>query len=32
MERDKLSCAAWVAKLDESLAQIEGPVAGGPQR
>jgi uncharacterized protein len=26
MERNKLSCAAWVAKLDESLAQIEGPV------
>jgi hypothetical protein len=26
MERDKLSCAAWVAKLDESLAAIEGPV------
>lgn len=28
MERDsdKLSCAAWVAKLDDSLAQIEGPV------
>lgn len=23
---DKLSCAAWVAKLDESLSQIEGPV------
>ncbi len=26
MERDKLSCAAWVAKLDASLAAIEGPV------
>ena len=26
MEHDKLSCAAWVAKLDESLAAIEGPV------
>jgi uncharacterized protein len=26
MERDKLSCAAWVAKLDESLASIEIPV------
>ncbi len=26
MERDKLSCAAWVTKLDESLAAIEGPV------
>ena len=26
MERDKLSCAAWVAKLDESLAAIDGPV------
>jgi serine hydrolase len=26
MERDKLSCAAWVAKLDESLARIAGPV------
>lgn len=29
MERDapdKLSCAAWVARLDESLARIEGPV------
>jgi len=26
MERDKLSCAAWVAKLDESLAAIAGPV------
>ncbi len=26
MEGDKLSCAAWVAKLDESLAAIEGPV------
>jgi hypothetical protein len=25
MERDKLSCAAWVAKLDESLAQIDEP-------
>ena len=23
---DKLSCAAWVADLDRSLAQIEGPV------
>ena len=26
MERDKLSCAAWVAALDRSLAEIEGPV------
>ena len=26
MERDKLSCAAWVAMLDQSLAKIEGPV------
>ncbi len=26
MEHDKLSCAAWVRKLDESLAAIEGPV------
>jgi predicted alpha/beta hydrolase family esterase len=26
MERDKMSCAVWVAKLDESLAQIEDPV------
>jgi hypothetical protein len=26
MERDKLSCAAWVARLDESLAAIDGPV------
>lgn len=26
MERDKLSCAAWVAMLDTSLARIEGPV------
>lgn len=26
MERDKLSCAAWVAKLDESLAAIDGSV------
>jgi len=26
MERDKLSCASWVAKLDESLAGIAGPV------
>jgi predicted alpha/beta hydrolase family esterase len=26
MERDKLSCAAWVARLDESLAAIAGPV------
>jgi len=26
MEREKLSCAAWVAKLDESLAAIDGPV------
>lgn len=26
MDRDKLSCAAWVARLDECLAQIEGPV------
>jgi len=26
MERDKLSCAAWVAELDRTLAPIEGPV------
>jgi predicted alpha/beta hydrolase family esterase len=26
MERDKLSCAAWVAELDRTLAAIEGPV------
>jgi uncharacterized protein len=26
MERDKLSCAAWVAELDRSLAAIAGPV------
>jgi predicted alpha/beta hydrolase family esterase len=26
MERDKLSCAAWVAQLDRTLASIEGPV------
>ena len=26
MERDKLSCAAWVALLDQSLGRIEGPV------
>jgi predicted alpha/beta hydrolase family esterase len=26
MDHDKLSCAAWVVKLDESLAQIDGPV------
>jgi predicted alpha/beta hydrolase family esterase len=26
MDRDKLSCAAWVAALDRSLARIEGPV------
>ncbi len=26
MERDKLSCAAWVTLLDQSLAAIEGPV------
>jgi len=26
MERDKLSCAAWIAELDRSLAAIEGPV------
>ena len=26
MGRDKLSCAAWVYKLDEALAQIKGPV------
>ncbi len=26
MDRDKLSCAAWVAELDRSLARIEGPV------
>ena len=25
-DKHKLSCAAWVAKLDDSLAQIEGPV------
>jgi len=25
MERDKLSCAAWVAKLDQSLAQFDRP-------
>jgi len=25
-QQDKLSCAAWVAKLDESLAAIDGPV------
>lgn len=25
-DRDKLSCAAWVARLQDSLAQIEGPV------
>ena len=25
MESGKLSCAAWVAKLDESLAQLGGP-------
>jgi len=26
MEQDKLSCPAWVALLDQSLSQIEGPV------
>jgi predicted alpha/beta hydrolase family esterase len=26
MQRDKFSCAAWVAEIDRSLAQIEGPV------
>ena len=26
MEHDKLSCAAWVALLDQSLRAIEGPV------
>jgi len=26
MGKDALSCAAWVLKLDESLAQIQGPV------
>lgn len=26
MERDKLSCAAWVAALDQTLSKIEGPV------
>jgi uncharacterized protein len=26
MAQDKLSCTAWVAKLDESLAAIQGPV------
>ena len=26
MERDKLSCAAWVAELDRKLSTIEGPV------
>jgi predicted alpha/beta hydrolase family esterase len=26
MTQDKLSCAAWVAELDRSLASIEGPV------
>jgi len=26
MATDKLSCAAWIGKLEESLAQIEGPV------
>jgi len=26
MGHDKLSCAAWVFKLDEALAQIQGPV------
>ena len=26
MDRDKLSCAAWVANLEASLAEIEGPV------
>ena len=26
MERDKLSCAAWVNVLDRTLAEIDGPV------
>jgi hypothetical protein len=26
MDRDRLSCAAWVARLEDCLAQIEGPV------
>jgi predicted alpha/beta hydrolase family esterase len=26
MKEDKLSCAAWVAALDRSLAEIDGPV------
>jgi predicted alpha/beta hydrolase family esterase len=26
MQHDKLSCSAWVAMLERSLAQIEGPV------
>jgi uncharacterized protein len=26
IENDKLSCAAWVAMLDQSLREIEGPV------
>ena len=26
MERDKLSCAAWIAELDRTLAVISGPV------
>jgi uncharacterized protein len=26
MERDKLSCAAWIAQLDLSLGKIQGPV------
>jgi uncharacterized protein len=26
IQTDKLSCAAWVAELDRSLARIEGPV------
>ena len=26
MERDKLSCTAWVSELDRALAAIEGPV------
>jgi len=26
MERDKLSCAAWVTELDQSLSKIQGPV------
>ena len=29
---DKLSCAAWIADVDRSLAQIEGPVILGAGR